>query len=104
MIQVVLTTFGNAEDAARVIRTLVEERHAACGTIVPGARSIYAWEGKIEDALEVFVILKTTAGNFPALQDRLKALHPYETPEIIAVEPKGVFGEYARWVSDNTRP
>lgn len=103
MMQMVLTTFGNAEDAARVIRTLVEEGHAACGTLMPGARSIYVWEGKIEDAAEVLVVLKTTAGSFPALRDRLKVLHPYKTPEIVAVDPKAVDAEYAQWVSDNTR-
>lgn len=104
MIELVLTTFGNAEDAARVIRTLVEERLAACGTILPGARSIYAWKGEIEDTAEVFVVLKTTSGNSPALQERLKALHPYETPEIIALDPKTVSGEYRRWISENTLP
>ena len=104
MIQLVLTTFGNAEDAAQVVRKLVEERHAACGTILPKARSIYTWDGKIEDAEEAFVILKTTAGNAPALQERLKMLHPYETPEIITLEPKAVSGEYGRWISENTLP
>lgn len=104
MIRLVLTTFGNAEDAARVIRTLIEERLAACGTILPGARSIYAWQGKIEDTEEVLVIFKTTAGNASPLQDRLKALHPYETPEIIALDPAVVSGDYARWVTENTLP
>ncbi len=104
MMRLVLTTFGNAEDAAGVIRTLVEERLAACGTILPGTRSIYAWQGKIEDTEEACVILKTTAGNFPALQERLKTLHPYETPEIIALDPTAVSGDYARWVSANTLP
>lgn len=102
MIRVVLTTFGNAEEAAKAVRILVEERLAACGTILPGARSIYVWQGKVEDTEEVVVILKTSSGKFAALEDRLKALHSYETPEIIGLDPSTVSGEYARWVSENT--
>lgn len=102
MIRVVLTTFGNAEEAAKAVRILVEEKLAACGTILPGARSIYVWQGKIEDTEEVVVILKTSGGKFAALEDRLKALHSYETPEIIGLDPSAVSGEYARWVTENT--
>ena len=102
MIRVVLTTFGNAEEAAQAVRILVEEKLAACGTLLPGARSIYVWEGKVEDTEEVVVILKTSGGKFAALEDRLKALHPYDTPEIIGLDPAAVSSDYARWVTDNT--
>ncbi len=98
MIRLVLTTFANSDDAARVVRILVEEKLAACGTLVPGARSIYAWEGKIEDSAETCVLLKTTAERFPDLETRLRELHPYDTPEIIAVDPTAVSDDYARWV------
>ena len=100
MIQLVLTTFGNAEDAAKVIRALIEEKLAACGTLLPEARSIYTWKGKVEDTMETVVILKTAAAILPALQERLKALHPYETPEIIALDPAAVSEDYGRWITD----
>lgn len=96
MIHLVLTTFGSEEDAARIVRTLVEEKLAACGTLLPGARSIYAWQGKIEDAAEVAVLFKTTRSS--ELEARLKVLHPYETPEIITLEPTAVSLDYAAWV------
>lgn len=99
MIRLVVTTFADADDAARVVRLLVEERLAACGTILPGARSIYAWEGAVEDAAEVVVIFKSTASALSALEARLKAIHPYKIPEIIALDPASVSGDYAAWVA-----
>lgn len=98
MIRLVLTTFATGEVAASVVRKLVEEKVAACGTILPGARSIYAWKGAVEDADEVVVFFKTAAEKLPALQARLLELHPYETPEILALDPTGVSADYAAWV------
>jgi len=69
--KLVLTTFANAEDAAKAVRTLVEERLAACGTILPGARSIYQWEGNIEDTTEAVVFLKTSEERSARLEERL---------------------------------
>ena len=98
MIHVVLTTFANADDAAKAVRTLVDEQIIACGTILPGARSIYRWKDAIEDTEESVVLLKTSAERFPALEERLRAIHPYETPEIIALDPTAVSKDYADWV------
>jgi periplasmic divalent cation tolerance protein len=98
MIRLVLTTFANAEDAAKAVRILVDERIIACGTILPGARSIYRWKDAIEDSQEAVVLLKTSAERFPALEKRLRALHPYETPEIIALDPTAVSQDYADWL------
>ena len=98
MIRVVLTTFGNAEDAAKVVRLLVDEQIIACGTILPGARSIYRWKAAIEDSEEAVVLLKTSAERFPALEERLRAIHPYETPEIVALDPTAVSKDYADWL------
>ena len=100
----VLASFPEAEAAASCIRTLVEEKLAACGTIVPGARSIYAWEGKIEDAMEVLVFLKTEASLYAKLEKRLAKLHPYEVPEIVAWEPGAVHRPYAAWVAGTVSP
>lgn len=98
MIRVVLTTFANAEDAAKAVRLLVDEQVIACGTILPGARSIYRWKAAIEDSEEAVVLLKTSAERFPVLEERLRAIHPYETPEIVALDPAAVSKEYANWV------
>ncbi len=98
MIRLVLTTFANAEDAAKAVRTLVDEQVAACGTILPGARSIYRWKDAIENSEEAVVLLKTSVERFPMLEERLRAIHPYETPEIVALDPAAVSKDYADWV------
>lgn len=102
MIRLVLTTFANAEDAAKAVRTLVDERFVACGTILPGARSIYRWKDAIEDSGETVVLLKTSLETFPALEERLRAIHPYETPEIIALDSAAASKDYADWVIECT--
>jgi periplasmic divalent cation tolerance protein len=98
MVRLIFTTFATAEEATAVVRTLVEEHLAACGTILPGARSIYLWQGAIEEAAEAVVLLKTTADRCPALRERLLALHPYETPECLTVNPDEVAPAYAAWI------
>ena len=98
MMRIVLTTFANAEDAAKAVRVLVDEQVIACGTILPGARSIYRWKDAIEDTEEAVVLLKTTAERFSALEQRLRAIHPYETPEIVAFDPAAVSKDYADWI------
>ncbi len=95
----VLTSFPDAEAAATVVRTLVEEKLMACGTILPAARSIYAWQGRIEDNAEVVVILKTAPRLYAKLEKRLAKLHPYEVSEIIAWEPGAVSAPYAAWIA-----
>jgi periplasmic divalent cation tolerance protein len=104
MIRLVLTTFASAEDAAKVVHTLVEERLAACGTILPGARSIYRWKNAIEDTGESLVLIKTTAEKFPDLERRLCAIHPYETPEIVSLDPAATSSAYGAWVIECCRP
>jgi len=86
------------------VRTLVEERLGACGTILPGARSIYRWEGAIEDAEEVMVLFKTTADRLPALQERLLVIHLYEMPEIMALNLTAVSPAYGDWLVQQCAP
>lgn len=102
MIRIVVTTFASEEEAVGVIHTLVKERLAACGTILPGARSIYTWQGKVEDGREAVVLLKTSSTRISKLQQRLAALHPYETPEIVTLTPEAVSTAYGAWVEENT--
>jgi periplasmic divalent cation tolerance protein len=99
MVLLVFCTFPDGETAARIVRTLVGEKLAACGNLVPGVRSIYAWEGKIEDTPEVLVVLKTAGPAYARLEKRLLKLHPYDTPEIVAVEAGAAARAYAAWVA-----
>ncbi len=100
---VVLVTAPNPDKAAEIARALVAERLAACGNVVPGLRSIYRWEGKIEDEGEALLVLKTTRARFDALRDRVLALHPYEVPEVIALPVEAGHERYLAWVAGETR-
>jgi periplasmic divalent cation tolerance protein len=95
----VLSTFPDLETARRIAQQLVTENLAACANIVPAVDSIYRWQGKIESAQEALVFFKTTAARYPAFQDRLKTLHPYDVPEIICLRIADGLPEYLRWVS-----
>ena len=97
----VFTTWPDVETARAAARTLVEEKLAACGNIVAGVESVYRWEGKVETGAEVLVIFKTTRGNYAALEARVRALHPYEVPEVIAVQVTAGLPAYLRWVEEN---
>jgi len=99
---VVLVTAPSAEAAAGIARALVEERLAACGNVVPGLRSIYRWEGKVHDDAEALLVLKTTRSRFPALRDRVLALHPYEVPEVLALPVEEGSEKYLAWVRAET--
>lgn len=92
-----------AYTAERIATTLVDEHLAACVNILPGLRSVYRWEGAIEAADEVLLLIKTLPERYPALQDRLRELHPYELPELLAVESAFGLPDYLRWVADETR-
>jgi len=98
MIRIALTTFPDETAAARSVRTLVSEGLAACGTLVPGARSIYRWQGQIEDSSETLVIFKLAAERQEAFRERLLSLHPYDIPELAFLAPEGVHPPYADWV------
>ena len=97
----VCSTFPDVETARRIARQLVTENLAACANIVPAVDSIYRWEGKIESAQEALAFFKTTVTGYPAFQVRLKALHPYDVPEIICLRIADGLPEYLRWVSAN---
>jgi len=94
----VFSTFGNEADAARVTRVLVEERLIGCANLLPGVRSIYRWEGRIADEHEVMAIMKTRKQDWTALLSRLHELHPYDTPECIAVRMAAGAPKYLEWL------
>ena len=92
------TTFANEADAARVARTLVEERLIACANLLLGARSLYRWEGAVHDAPEVVVLMKTRKQDWTALLSRLHELHPYDTPDLVAVRVAAGAPKYMAWL------
>lgn len=101
--QVVLCTFPDAQKAADIAKLLVEERLCACVNLVPPVRSIYAWQGAIQDDTETLAVIKTSAERFEALAKRIVELHPYEVPEVIALPVVGGHAPYLAWLADSTR-
>ena len=100
----VFSTFASEADAARVVRALLEERLIACGSLLPGARSLYRWQGEVADEREVVAILKTRKQDWPALLARLHELHPFEIPECVAVRIAAGAPKYLAWLEDALAP
>ena len=99
---VVLVTAGDADEAARLGRTLVEERLAACANVVGPIRSIYRWEGKVEDAPEHLLLLKARAADLAVVDARVRALHSYDVPEVLALPVAGGSAAYLAWLAQAT--
>lgn len=99
---VVMCTCPDEVVAERIARTLVEEKLAACVNRLPGLRSTYSWEGAVQDEPEVLLIVKSTGARFEALELRIRTLHPYELPEIIALPVIGGSPAYLDWVARQT--
>ena len=95
---VVFTTCGLAEEAERVARGLVEKRVAACVNVVSGVRSIYQWQGKVEEASEHLLIIKSRRDLFDRLQEALRGLHSYQVPEIVALPVVDGLEAYLGWM------
>ena len=101
---IVFTTFAAEADAARVARVLVEERLVACANLLPGARSLYRWEGSVADEREVVVLMKTRKQDWAALMSRLHELHPYETPELVSLRVAAGAPAYMEWLAGALAP
>jgi periplasmic divalent cation tolerance protein len=99
---VVLTTVASEEEAVRLIKTLLERRLIACGTLLPGARSMYRWQGKLADEREVVVMLKTRSARVEALQSAFDELHPYRVPELLAFSVTAGLEKYLEWINSET--
>ncbi len=96
---VVLVTAPDGEEGARLGHQLVQERLAACVSLVPGVRSLYRWEGEIQDDAEVLLIVKTRADRVAELATRIGELHPYDLPEAVALPAVGGSPAYLAWVA-----
>lgn len=100
----VLNTCPDGETARRLAEALVEEKLAACVNILPGLSSVYRWKGAVEHEAEHLLLIKTTAGRYPELEQAIRARHPYEVPEIIALPLSAGSAPYLDWVSDSCAP
>ena len=100
---IVYITAPNEEEAAKIAKILVEERLAGCVNIVKDIRSIYSWQGKLEDEKEVLMIVKTRLKLFSALTSKVKELHSYTVPEIIAMPIVDGSEDYINWLQKATR-
>jgi periplasmic divalent cation tolerance protein len=102
--RIVLTTAANPDDARRLGRALVEERLAACATLIPAAESIYRWEGRVETAAETLLLLKTVPDRLAALEARLLELHSYDTPEFLVIPVESGSAAYLTWLEACLHP
>jgi periplasmic divalent cation tolerance protein len=98
---VVFITAANGEEAARLAEMLVGARLAACVQILPEMESVYRWEGKIERQPEVLILVKSTREKFAELEREVRAIHSYETPEIVAVPILEVSAPYLAWLNES---
>lgn len=103
-LRIVLCTFPDAHTARQIGTALIEKQLAACMNLIPSVESVYRWHGEIESAGETLAIIKTTASAWPGLVAGLRSMHPYETPEIVALDPWQACAAYDAWVKENVLP
>ncbi|HEY1901179.1 MAG TPA: divalent-cation tolerance protein CutA [Terracidiphilus sp.] len=102
-VRLVLTTCASPDEAGQLAHTLVEERLAACATLIPAVQSIYHWQGKVESSTETILLLKTGPEQLAALETRLHHLHTYQTPEFLVLGVEGVGHPYLEWLQSSLR-
>ena len=100
----VMLTAGSREEAVRLAEMLVGSRLAACVQIMPEMESVYRWKGEVERAPEHLLLVKTSAGCFAELEAQVRALHSYETPEIVALSVEQISAPYLEWLKANVKP
>lgn len=99
---IVFVTTSNNDEAARLADAFVSERLAACVNIIPAIESVYRWEGKVTHDTETLMIIKTTDERYPELERRVKELHSYSTPEVVALRIELGSEQYLNWLRDST--
>jgi len=101
--RIVLVTCGNLIEARRIAGKVVRKRLAACATIILGpVQSVYRWKGKVENAREQLLLIKTVEKQLPALEAEIKRLHSYDVPEILALPVLWGSADYLKWLADNS--
>jgi periplasmic divalent cation tolerance protein len=96
--RIILSTAPDLEAATRIARALVESSAVACVNLLPGVRSVYRWQGQVEESGEVLMILKTTAGRVAEIEASWPAWHPYDLPEFVVLDPSHVEAKYLAWL------
>lgn len=99
----VMTNVPDQACADLIARAVLESKLAACVNCLPGVKSVYRWQGAIEDAVEITLSIKTTANRYAELQAAIKSLHPYQVPEIIAIPVTQGWEPYLTWVIEETK-
>ncbi len=102
-ILVVMTTCPSLEAARKLADDLVERRLAACVNVLPLAFSVYRWQGELQHTPEHLLLIKTCEDRYPSLEGRIRAMHPYELPEIVALDSHSAWPDYLAWVRTQTR-
>ena len=97
--QIVLSTCADREQAERIAHSLVEQGFAACVNILPGVHSIYRWQGAVESASEVLILIKTSPAHLGSVQSTIAALHSYEVPEFLVLPIAAGSEAYLKWLS-----
>ena len=100
-ILIAFCTFPDPNTARKVANEIIDLRLAACGNILSPIHSIYRWKGKLESSEETLVIFKLEAGRYPDFEAKLRALHPYEVPEIISIKVESGLPDYLQWVAES---
>jgi periplasmic divalent cation tolerance protein len=99
--RLVFVTAPSLEEARDLAQVILEARLAACVNLVPGLESHYWWQGKLETASEILLLVKTSAAHFDALRELVALHHSYETPEVVAVVPEEIAPRYREWWENN---
>ncbi|MGA9511326.1 MAG: divalent-cation tolerance protein CutA [Candidatus Sulfotelmatobacter sp.] len=99
--RIVLTTAGSEEEAQKIACHLVENRMAACVNIVPQIQSVYRWQGKVEEAREWLLVIKTTADAFEKVREAIAKLHSYELPECVCLTIEDGSPNYLQWIAES---
>ncbi len=100
----VMITAGSEEEGAKIAKALLEARLIACANLIGGIRSLYRWEGKVCDDPEILLLCKTVRKNFSGLSEKVKSIHSYDVPEIIALPLAEGWQPYLDWVEQETTP
>ena len=100
--QLLLNTCPDLETARKLARALVEQRLAACVNILPGVQSVYTWQGQVEEGGESLLLIKTRAALYPQVEDLVRREHPYEVPELVALDLVGGLPAYLQWLGEST--
>ena len=101
--QIVLSTCADREQAERIARSLVDQQLAACVNILPGVQSVYRWQGNVESAGEVLMVIKTSSSLAPEVQSTIASLHSYEVPELLVLPVSGGSEAYLAWLKASLR-